>query len=288
MTKLLAGLLAALALWAAVPAGAQAAAQTTTAAAVDEAAAALKRDAVFVHPDADPTISDQAADDLRNKINDSGEPIFIAVLPPSAIDEVGGEANDLPRAVRDATGLSGTYGIVAARSFRAASDDRSDADSLATAAVRQNGGRGLEAILDAFVEALVSGTSGGSAGSGGSGGSGGVGTIGREADEDSSGVAGLACLGVLGLGGVAAFIAVRRRKRRQEAEVVARREGLRPYLQMLGDDVMQLEDEVTLKPDARDEYDAGVARFRAGAAALDAVRTSADLDRVERVIAEGN
>ena len=261
---------------------APAAAQTATQTLVGEAGQELRRDSVFVHPDANPSISDDAADDLRQKINDSGEPIFIAVLPPSAIDEVGGNANDLPRAVREATGLSGTYGIVAARSFRAASDDRADADSLATAAVRQNGSRGLDAILTAFVDGLTSGSQGGSSG-------GGVGTIGGDrAEEESSGVAGLACLGVLGLGGVGAFIATRRRKRQQEAAVLARREGLRPYLQMLGDDVMQLEHEVTLKPDARDEYDAAVARFRAGSAALDAVRTDADIDRVERVISEGN
>lgn len=282
MTKIMAALMTGLVLLVASPVGAQ----TTTASAVEEAGRALRRDAVFVHPGADPSISDSAADDLREKINDSGDPIFIAVLPPSAIEEVGGDASDLPKAVRDATGLSGTYGVVAARSFRAASDDRADADSLATAAVRQNGSRGLEAILDAFVEGLVSG---GATSPGGSGGGGGSGTIGGgRAEEESSGVAGFACLGILGLGGVAAFVATRRRKRQQEAAVVARREGLRPYLQMLGDDVMQLEHEVTLKPDARDEYDAAVARFRAGSAALDSVRTDADLDRVERVIAEGN
>lgn len=263
---------------------APAAAQTQTDTVVGAAGQALRSESVFVHPGANPTIGEDAADELRKKINDSGQPIFIAVLPASAIQEVGGDANDLPKAVRDATGLSGTYGVVASRSFRAASDDRGDADALATAAVRQNSGQGLEAILDAFVDDLVSGN-----GSTSGNGSGGVGTVGGgSSEENTNSGAGLACLGILGLGGVAAFIASRRRKKQQQALVVARREGLRPYLQMLGDDVMQLEPEVTLKPDARDEYDAAVARFRAGSAGLDAVRTDADLDRVERVIAEGN
>ena len=264
---------------------APAAAQTQTQTSVEDAAQELRRDSVFVHPEANPSIGSDTADQLRQKINDSGEPIFIAVLPPSAIEEVGGDANALPRAVRDAVGLSGTYGVVAARSFRAASDDRGDADSVATAAVRQHGNQGLDAILTAFVDGMTSGA--GTSGGGGGGG-GGVGTIGRDTTEEGTGAGSLACLGVLGLGGVAAFIATRRRKRQREAEMVSRREGLRPYLQMLGDDVMQLEHEVTLKPDARDEYDAAVARFRAGGAALDAVKTEADLDRVERVIAEGN
>jgi hypothetical protein len=262
---------------------APAAAQTQTETVFDEAAQELRSDSVFVHPEANPSISSDTADELRQKINDSGEPIFIAVFPPSAIDDVGGNANDLPRAVRDAVGLSGTYGVVAARSFRAASDDRADADSLATAAVRQNASRGLDAILTAWVEGMTTGGGSGS-GSGGSG----VGTIGRDAGEETSGAGGLACLGILGLGGVAAFIATRRRKKQQQAAIVARREGLRPYLQMLADDVLALEHEVTLKPDARDEYDAAINRMRAASAGLDMVKTSADLDRVERVISEGN
>lgn len=261
------------------PAGAQT--QTTTA--VDEAAAALPRDPVFVHPDADPSISEAAAADLRAAITASRQPIFIAILPPDAAQQVGGSVNDLPRAVGEATGLSGTYGVVSGRSFRAASNERGDADTIATLAVRQNADRGLAAILGAFVNELASGTGGSAGGSGGGGG-----TIGRDRQTEEGSGAGVVLLGLLGLGGVAAWIVSRRRRRAREAAIVSRREGLRPYLQMLGDDVMQLEAEVTLKPDARDEYDAAVSRFRAGSAGLDQVRTDADLDRVERVIAEGN
>ena len=279
MTKLLAAALAMVAGLMAAPA----AAQTTATSTLAEAAVELRRDPVFVHPDADPSISDSAADDLRDAIAESGEPIFIAVLPADAVDEVGGDANGLPRAMFEQVGLSGTYGVVAGRSFRAGSNERSDADNAATAAVNANRNGGLEAILSDFVSRMTSGEP-----AAGGNGSGGVGTIGRDSGDDTSGASGLACLGVLGLGGIAAFVVTRRRKRQREAEVVARREGMRPYLQMLGDDVMQLEHEVTLKPDARDEYDAAVNRFRAGSAALDAVRTDADLDRVERVIAEGN
>ena len=108
-----------------------------TGAVVDEAGAALRRDPVFVHPEASAryTLSGDEAERLRERIRSSGKPLFVAVLPDAAEDEAGG-INGLPAALGDATGLQGTYAVVTGTGFRAASNalPRGVAGELATAA----------------------------------------------------------------------------------------------------------------------------------------------------------
>ena len=68
-------------------------------------------------PEAD-VAGDVDEDSLRQRIQASDAPIFVAVLPAAAIDEGGGDAGRLPSALATRTGLTGTYGVVAGRSFR--------------------------------------------------------------------------------------------------------------------------------------------------------------------------
>jgi hypothetical protein len=80
----------------------------------------------------------------------------------------------------------------------------------------------------------------------------------------------------------------RRRNRRLEeerAERAAHLELLRAELSIVADDVLRLEDDVVLHPDARDDYEAAVERHRIAAAALDSSEP-VDPVRVERVVAE--
>ncbi|MBA2750698.1 MAG: hypothetical protein H0U41_00450 [Actinobacteria bacterium] len=78
------------------------------------------------------------------------------------------------------------------------------------------------------------------------------------------------------------------RKRKKAQEVQDAREGLRPELQLLADDVLDLEPELALHPDAQADYAAAVSRYRAANAAMDQVRSMAQVERLRRILAEGN
>src|SRR6476469_8986776 len=85
---------------------------------LDRAGQALRTDPVFVDPNAERPITTTEADGLRLKIQRGGQPVFVAVLPAAAINEAGSPDN-LPKALHDATGLAGTYAVLAGSSFRA-------------------------------------------------------------------------------------------------------------------------------------------------------------------------
>src|SRR4051812_46781900 len=74
------------------PAAAGAAVTPAGTGVVDRAAQALASDPVYVDPDAKPSLSAAEGDRLRRRIEqgDAG-PVYVAVLPGSAVDEAGGD-----------------------------------------------------------------------------------------------------------------------------------------------------------------------------------------------------
>ncbi|MDP9442351.1 MAG: hypothetical protein M3P34_09310, partial [Actinomycetota bacterium] len=130
---------------------------------VDEAGAALRRDPVFVHPEASAkyTLSGDEANRLRDRIRSGGKPVFVAVLPDAAEDEAGG-INGLPAALGDATGLRGTYAVVTGTGFRAASNalPRGMAGELAGAAFQARKSAGSYAVLEEFVNRVATADAG--------------------------------------------------------------------------------------------------------------------------------
>jgi hypothetical protein len=274
-----------------------AAAQTAQGSApvLDRAANGLRSDPVYVDDQAERKIDGDAADRLRKKIRESGQPTFVALLPAAVTTEVGGNANGVPEALARRVGLAGTYAVVAGRSFRAGSTTlpTGSATAAATAAFQAHSGDGVDAVLDDFVDRVseigagsgdqgasgnASSDSGGSGGSGGSGEGGGGGSL-------------LPLVLILGAGGAGLYFWQRGKRRREEAEEAAEeakdRSLLQAELSVLAEDVLALEPQLALHPDARADYDAGVARYRAAQAALEAADDRIDLVRVERVIAEG-
>ncbi|MEY2478254.1 MAG: hypothetical protein QOG87_3569 [Actinomycetota bacterium] len=245
---------------------------------IERAAQALKTDNVYVDPAAERKISDSEADDLRQQIRDSNVPIFIAILPAAAIAEAG-DANQVPVALQTATGLAGTYAALAGDSFRSAGP----AASIATAAFQARSSEGVAAVLQEFVQDTAAAQTGGA---------GGAGDLGPASDtnEDSGGGSNVGLLALLGLGGAGIFFWSRSRNRKIRAEreraEAADRQMLQAELSVLADDVVRLEPEVDIHPDARPDYDAAVNRYRAAAAALEYADEPVDLVRVERVIAE--
>jgi hypothetical protein len=90
---------------------------------------------------------------------------------------------------------------------------------------------------------------------------------------------------------VVAFALRGRRRDRHDAEYgagpVSRPSGgmLRAELSVLADDILRLEPQVTLRPEARDDFDAATHRYRVAQAALETTEP-VDLVRVQRVVDE--
>ena len=261
------------------PAGAQVTA-------LDAAAQALRNNPVFVDGAVRVENIPLDVDRLRARARRSDTPIFVAVLPAAAAEETGGEPGRVPATLAQKTGLRGTYAVLVGRSFRAASNvlPTGRAETLATTAFQRN--TEVQAVLEDFIDRanqeVASGVSGGSqSGSG------------TESTEDGGGGAGGggAVLLLLAVGGGGLYMWSRgRRKKRQAADakqLAADRQMLQADLSVLGDDVLALEPEVTMHPDARDDYDAGVTRFKSAQAALEYADDQVDLVRVGRVIDEG-
>lgn len=257
------------------PAGAQAV--------LGRAGEQLRRDRVYVDPAAERKIDEGAERRLEEQIREAETPIFIAVLPASASAEAGGNVNAVPGELARAVGLSGTYAVIAGNSFRADSDTLNGAPGIASAAFSAKSGEGTEAVLEEFVTRADRAAAGGGTASGSDG-------QGQGGGADGGGGSGvLPLLLLIGAGGGGFYLWRRGRVRRAEEErrEESDRQVLRAELSVLGDDVMALEPHVSLHPEAREDYDAGVNRYRSAQAALDYADDPVDLVRVERVIAEG-
>jgi hypothetical protein len=253
---------------------------TSVGGAVQEAASSLARDPVYVAGDAELQLSSSQADQLRSAIRDGNQPVYIAVLPVAAADEEGG-ANQLVTAVRDAVGLGGTYVVATKSSFRVVSTSNPQASAVATNALNDHRSDGPFAVMLAFVKDLnrqgsgagsgVPGSSGSGSGSGSSSGGGGF---------------GLVVVGLLVVGGFLLFRSSNKRRQQERTVLLGDQEDLRADLSVLADDVMRLEPEVAVKPEARDDYEAGVARYKWALAAVDSIDSPDDIPRVRRGMAE--
>ncbi|WP_432082228.1 hypothetical protein [Streptomyces sp. WAC 04229] len=138
---LIAPVIAALAVLMAGAPGAQAATD------VSEIGAALRESPVYVDPAASGLLSDADADALADKIEDAGEPVFVAVLP------AGYPTDNLFQNLRTETGITGLYGVRLGDEFDARADSsvlsRQGVNNLVTAA---QGAGDTKAQLNDFVD----------------------------------------------------------------------------------------------------------------------------------------
>src|SRR6476661_1440923 len=146
-------------------------ASTASAAQLDDAAAALRSSPVYVAPGAKPGLSAAEQQRLRGAIANADTPVFVAVVPASALDETGGDADLFVRRLYDAEGQPGTYAVVAGNRFRAGSSTlkSGQAGELATKAIDAHRSDGVGATLVDFVDRVGAAERGGSSGGGGSG-----------------------------------------------------------------------------------------------------------------------
>ena len=244
---------------------------------LDEVAGSLRSNPVYVDADAERALTNDEVEALRSTIRSADTPIYVAVLPASAADLAGGDPAEVANQLADAVDRGGTFGVVVGDSFRAGSTElpAGEAAELAAAALEANGDN-TAAVLDDFVE-RVGDAAGSSTESG---------------DDDGSGSGWVLPAVLVGGAGAVGLLAWRRSRRRQVAAERARaeeadRQLLRAEVSVLADDVVRLEPEVQLHPDARNDFDAAVSRYRAAQAALDHTDEPMDLVRVARVVAEG-
>jgi hypothetical protein len=250
---------------------------------IEQAAQALASDPVYVAPGQDNRLSTGQAAALRRRIErgDAG-PVYVAILPASAVDEAGGSADELVPRLFGQMGRRGTYAVVAGSKFRAGSSTVGGAGRAATAAIDAHGAEGVAPVLNDFVDRVADARAGGR--SGASGGS-------RDDGGGASGTGALVLLGVIGGGALLAVGASRRRRRREEeAQLEDLRTAARDDLVALGDDVRDVDLDVeqpSADPRARDELARGLAAYERAERMLDEARHPGDIEEITRTIDDG-
>jgi hypothetical protein len=244
---------------------------------IGEAAQSLRSDPVFVHPDAEASVDEEA---LRERVQrgDAGD-VFVAVLPESA-GPPGPAAQQLFNELRG----NGTYAVISGRSF-SAGNPRVSVRDLATEAVQARRGEGATAIVTDFVDRVADRRAQGG------GGSRPVEPAGTSGGGGASGGFMLGLLALLGLGGLAASIASRRRRRREEqAQLAEVKTVARDDLVALGDDIRALDLDVEMPdadPEAKRYYGQAVEAYSRAENKFNLARRPGDLEPVTRDLEEG-
>ena len=87
------------------------------AAAPADVAAALRENPVYRDPAAE---ADIAVDLVRDRVRESGTPIYVAILPTSARDPYGGSVTELGKEIANELRQNGTYMVISGDQFAAA------------------------------------------------------------------------------------------------------------------------------------------------------------------------
>src|SRR5262245_837001 len=116
---------------------------------VDQAAAGLRIDPLYLAPGADRVIPQEQADRISGRLRRASTPIYIAILPVAAIRETGRDPGRLPAALYLASGRrDGTYAVLAGSHFRAGSTELGTiADEIARDAQAAGDGNDTATIL---------------------------------------------------------------------------------------------------------------------------------------------
>jgi hypothetical protein len=240
---------------------------------IDRAIAGLESDYVYVDPDADPSLTEAQADELRDRIvAERAGPMYVVVAPERIAREAGGDPAAALGQIAEGVRRNGTYVIVAGRTIRALSSDldRGEAGELAADAIEAGGGD-LDAILLGFVERVGDARTG-------------------EGGDEGGATGGLILLGLLGAGGAALFVGGRRRRARTAAEFEEAKRNARDDLVALGDDIRALDIDVQMPgvdPQAKADYDHAVARYTEAEDLWERSRRPDDLAPVASALEEG-
>lgn len=259
---------------------------------LETASERLKNEPLYVHPDVSSALDEGESRRLREEIDSLGGPMYVAVLPPEAIDQSGGTARGAIVQLAAKVGRRGIFAMAVpgrelqliAGSNLGAGDGR--VAEAADASLAANPGEGASPVLTDFVErvdnlaAAEAGgprSSGDTAGASGSGGGG-------------PGVTALILLSgaALAVGGI--LFARRERRRIQGNAFEEAKDNARDDLVALGDDIRSLDVDVAtpgIPQPAIDDYAVAVSAYERADRAWKASRTPADLEPVSMALEEG-
>ncbi|MGW0736837.1 hypothetical protein [Streptomyces sp. NPDC002851] len=240
---------------------------------VVRAAAELREDHVYVDPAMTDQVSTTEADALSEKIENSGKPVFIAVLPASVPSE------NLFGDLRAETGITGVYGVRLGDQF----DVRADRSVLSPNAVTNlattvQGMDDVTAQLDRFTDLAIRDAGGGTS---------------QEPGQDVG--AGLISLGAVALaGGAGAYAIVRRnRKKRERAE----QDALEKLRVVVDEDITAFGEELDRldfhpgEPGATDEmrtdYEHGLDAYEKAKSIMGAAQHPGDVRGVTQTLEDG-
>jgi hypothetical protein len=254
------------------------AAPAASAAQLDETARALGTTPVYVAPGAKPTLTSGEQRPVRDAIAqaDAG-PVYVAVLPASALNETGGDPDEFVRRLGTTLNEPGTIAVVAGGHFRVGSTrlPSGRAAGLATEAFDAHHSQGLAATLVDFIDRVGKAERNG----GGAGG-------GR-----SSGSSGLGLLAILVVGGgLFAFRRSRRRRREERAQVEELRRIANDDIVALGDDVRAIDLDIEMPgadPQAREDLGVALDRYDRAEQALARARRPQEFGSVSTALEEG-
>lgn len=216
----------------------------------------LIRDHVYVSQSANPRLSEGEAADLASTIRDLDLPLYVAIVPESTVDKVGGDYDKLPGYFGNQLERPAVVAVIAGKHFRAGSSSgvglaKGQAGSLADQAFDeenpgQNGGD-IYPMLDRYAHLVADARADGSSTTTGS----------ASSPSSGSDIAWWA----LGIIAVLIFIIVamvaiaassNRRRLRQQCEA---------KLQACAEDVVALDAETTLDDEKKGYYEQGVTAY---------------------------
>jgi hypothetical protein len=264
----------------AAPAAAQTATQRGV---VDETVAALAKDPVYVAADADPALSAAEQQSIRDAIRKANAgPIYVAVLDPDAVNEAGGDSNELLRSIGMAAKREGTYVLAVGRELRAGSTllERGAAGRLAEEAIDARRDDGLAAIVLDLVQRVSDARAGR--------------TVREEKGDDGGGPSGWLLLGLLGAVAALFGLSARRKRTAERAQLAADMEEVgavaRSDVVALGDDIRSLDLDIEMPgidPAARDDYSRALAAYERADQAMARAQRPEDFAAVTEAVEEG-
>ncbi|HSK36760.1 MAG TPA: hypothetical protein VLA80_08490 [Actinomycetota bacterium] len=248
---------------------------------VGQVVSELRSSPVFVDPEAEGSVDKGT---LLSRVRAADTPIYIAVLPASAVQAHGGTLRDLAEAIAQGVNDPGAYMVTAGNDWMAGSDilEPGRARALGQDAFRAHPNDPQAALLQWINAVAAEARNEPAAQTGGGGGGGG------------GGIAAVAVLTVLLVGGGALIFGARRRRREREAERQRELEEVKSVanedLVALGDDIRAL-DLDTSRPDADPEavrhYTEAVDQYQKAATALDRARRTEDLAPMSTALEAG-
>jgi hypothetical protein len=240
---------------------------------IEDAAEALRSDPVYVDAQAERAITPAEAARLRNRIRtaDAG-PLYVAILPQDAVEEAGGDADEVVRRLHEELGREGTYAVVVGNSFRAGSTDVEGTGDLAAEALEQHRDEGVAPTLVAFVDAVAAEQNPDTA-----------------RDGDDGGFPWVLVL-LVGIPAVLFLLVRRRRAGERQAELAEVQEEVEADLVALADDVRALDADVErpdADPRAKEAYTRALDCYEEASRAFERARSAEALEPVAAALEEG-